>query len=108
TSSTTGWSDVRVLVIGLAETGVAVARVLCREGHDVTVVDDAPAGERYAARAAEVSALGASLVEAPTDVSARALVTHTALVVPSPLVAPSHVIVRSAQAHGIPVRSEID
>jgi UDP-N-acetylmuramoylalanine--D-glutamate ligase len=98
----------RVLVIGLAETGVAVARVLRREGHDVTVAEDAPTGERYLARAAEVRAIGATLVEAPDDASARALVAAADLVVPSPLVAPGHVMVRSARERGIPVRSEID
>jgi UDP-N-acetylmuramoylalanine--D-glutamate ligase len=99
---------VRVLVIGLAETGVAVTRVLRREGHDVTVVEDAPAGEQYPARAAEVRSAGATLVEAPNEDSARALVADADLVVPSPLVAPGHVIVRSALENEIPVRSEID
>ena len=98
----------RVVVIGLAETGVAVTRVLRREGHDVTVVEDAPTGERFTARAGEVRALGALVVEAPDAVAARALVADSDLVVPSPLVAPNHVMVRAAQDHGVPVRSEID
>ena len=38
----------RAVVIGLAETGIAVCRRLRAEGADVTILEDMPAsGERY-------------------------------------------------------------
>ncbi len=97
------------MVIGLAETGVAVARVLRAEGADVVVVEDSPSsGARYAGRVGEVRRIGVDLVEAPTAAQVRELVDGVDLVVPSPLVTPGHVAVVEAQARGIPVRSEID
>jgi UDP-N-acetylmuramoylalanine--D-glutamate ligase len=99
----------RALVIGLAETGVAVARVLRAEGWDVTVLEDAPAAtETYAARVAAVRATGAAIVESADAASVRALAASVDLVVPSPLVRPSHPAIVEAAAHGVPVRSEID
>lgn len=99
----------RALVIGLAETGVAVARVLRGEGWDVMVAEDTPATtDRYAARVAELARVGAELVEAPTDDQLRDLVAGVDLVVPSPLVRPDHAAIAAALASGIPVRSEID
>lgn len=99
----------RVLVIGLAETGVAVARVLRAEGVDVVVLEDSPvATARYAERVAELRAVGATLVEAPDAARIDDLAAGADLVVPSPLVAPRHPAIVAAQARGIPVRSEID
>ena len=99
----------RVLVIGLAETGVAVARVLRADGVDVTVVEDAPAAtDAYRGRVAAVAAAGAALVERPGPTEVADLVRASDLVVPSPLVRPSHPAIVSARAAGVPVRSEID
>ncbi|MDQ1509999.1 MAG: hypothetical protein QOG50_1843, partial [Actinomycetota bacterium] len=54
------------VVIGLAETGLAVTRRLRSEGWEVTVVEDAPSGnDAYADRAAAARGLGARLDEAP-------------------------------------------
>lgn len=103
------------LVIGLAETGVAVARVLRGEGRRVVVIEDAPPNEpgssstaRYVERVAALDALGAELVEAPTAERVRELVGSVDLVVPSPLVRPDHPAIQAAQARNIAVRSEID
>jgi UDP-N-acetylmuramoylalanine--D-glutamate ligase len=99
----------RVMVIGLAETGIAVARMLRAEGADVVVLEDTPTdAARYSERADEVRALGATLVEAPDAARMRELVAGVELVVPSPLVAPGHPAIVAAEALGIPVRSEID
>jgi UDP-N-acetylmuramoylalanine--D-glutamate ligase len=99
----------RVLVIGLAETGAAVARVLRAEGRDVTVIEDDPAETpAYAERVEALRGIGARLVEAPDDARIRDLVAAADLVVPSPLVRPGHRAIAEAEARGILVRSEID
>jgi UDP-N-acetylmuramoylalanine--D-glutamate ligase len=99
----------RALVIGLAETGVAVTRRLRDEGWDVTVVEDAPmATRRYDERVAAVRDAGADVVESPDDATTRKLATGVDLVVPSPLVRPSHRAITAAAGGHVPVRSEID
>ena len=99
----------RALIIGLAETGVAVARVLHAEGSDVIVVEDAPSTtDRYVARVAALRDIGAQLVESPDDARTRELAAAVDLVVPSPLVRPGHAAIVAAEAAGVPVRSEID
>jgi UDP-N-acetylmuramoylalanine--D-glutamate ligase len=98
-----------IIVVGLAETGVAVTRRMRAEGRDVTVIEDAPAlTDRYRARAAAVRELGAELVATPDDATARQLAVGADLVVPSPLVRVDHVVLAAARAAGVPVRSEID
>jgi UDP-N-acetylmuramoylalanine--D-glutamate ligase len=97
------------LVIGLAETGLAVTRVLASEGARVTVVEDSPgASPAYATRAANARAVGARLVEAPDGEAVVALAKDADIVVPSPLVRPSHPALVAAASAGVPVRSEID
>jgi len=99
----------RALVVGLAETGVAVARALRAEGWDVTVVEDTPATTtKYAERVEAVRATAARILEAPTDAQIRELVAGVDLVVPSPLVRPGHAAIVEAVAGGVAVRSEID
>ncbi|MCU1467778.1 MAG: UDP-N-acetylmuramoylalanine--D-glutamate ligase [Actinomycetia bacterium] len=99
----------RALVIGLAETGVAVAQVLHGEGWEVIVAEDAPAATpRYGARVAVLRDLGVELVEAPSEARIRELATTADLVVPSPLVRADHLAIVTAEAAGVPVRSEID
>jgi UDP-N-acetylmuramoylalanine--D-glutamate ligase len=99
----------RALVIGLAETGLAVTRRLRTEGWDVTVVEDSPgASDAYAARAAETLALGARLDAAPAIAALEAEAKSVDLVVPSPLVRLDHPALVSAGRAGVPVRSEID
>jgi UDP-N-acetylmuramoylalanine--D-glutamate ligase len=104
-------SDVvrRALVIGLAETGVAVARALGADGIAVTVVEDAPADTNaYRDRVAATTSAGAVLVERPDAAQVAALARASDLVVPSPLVRPSHPAIEAALAAGVRVRSEID
>jgi UDP-N-acetylmuramoylalanine--D-glutamate ligase len=99
----------RALVIGLAETGVAVARALHAEGWDVVVVEDSPAASaRYAERVAVLADLAVELVEAPNAARVRELATAADLVVPSPLVRADHTAIVTALAYDVPVRSEID
>jgi UDP-N-acetylmuramoylalanine--D-glutamate ligase len=99
----------RVLVIGLAETGVSVARMLRSDGTDVTVVEDAPAlTDTYVQRVATVTGAGATVVERPDAARVAELVRASDLVVPSPLVRPSHPAIEAARTAGVPVRSEID
>ena len=99
----------RALVIGLAETGVAVTRVLRADGWEVVVAEDHPrATGPYPPRAATVRELGADLLEVPDRVRVRDVARGVDLVVPSPLVRPDHPAIVAAQAAGVPVRSEID
>ncbi len=99
----------RVLVVGLAETGVAVARALRAEGAAVSVIEDAPPNTAtYAERARITRACGAEVVERPDGARLRALVADVDLVVPSPLVRPGHPTLVIARERGIAVRSEID
>ncbi len=99
----------RVLVIGLAVTGEAVARHAVAAGDDVVVIEDAPsASEAYAARAAAVRDAGAQLVESPDLDTVTALVAGADLVVPSPGVPELHAALVSARERGTPVRSEVD
>jgi UDP-N-acetylmuramoylalanine--D-glutamate ligase len=99
----------RAVVIGLAETGSAVTRRLRAEGLDVTILEDAPSGRaRYRERVEEARALGAVLVERPSERATRDVVAVADLVVPSPLARVEHPALAAARAAGVPVRSEID
>ena len=99
----------RAVVIGLAETGIAVTRRLRAEGWDVTLLEDAPgAGDSYARRVDEARALGARLVERPSADAMRSEVEPADVVVPSPLVRIEHPALAAARAAGVSVRSEID
>jgi UDP-N-acetylmuramoylalanine--D-glutamate ligase len=99
----------RAVVIGLAETGSAVTRRLRAEGLDVTILEDAPSrSARYRERVDEARALGAVLVERPSERATRDAVAAADLVVPSPLARVEHPALAAARAAGVPVRSEID
>jgi len=99
----------RAVVIGLAETGLAVTRRLRSEGWEVSVVEDAPsANDAYADRAAAVRGLGARLDEAPAVSAVVDDIATADLVVPSPLVRLDHPALVGARAAGVRVRSEID
>ncbi|MGO9873019.1 MAG: UDP-N-acetylmuramoyl-L-alanine--D-glutamate ligase [Acidimicrobiia bacterium] len=99
----------RVVVIGLAATGMAVTRVLRAEGWDVTILEDVPNGSSaYAGRAIEAHDLGAQILETPSVESIRIAVASADLVVPSPLVPFAHPALDAARDSGIPIRSEID
>ncbi|MBV8194480.1 MAG: UDP-N-acetylmuramoyl-L-alanine--D-glutamate ligase [Candidatus Dormibacteraeota bacterium] len=91
------------VVIGLARTGVAMARALADEGYAVRVVDSAD-DDTVRNRAAELPrGVGVELGGYPVDVASGA-----ALVSPSPGVRWDAPELEWARAHGIPVRSEMD
>jgi UDP-N-acetylmuramoylalanine--D-glutamate ligase len=94
-----------VLVLGLAKTGEETARVLRREGVDVTVVEEHPTGSEHAQRA---RASGAPVVAGAPDGEWDAFVAPFALVVPSPGVHPDHPALVAARRAGVPIRSEIE
>jgi UDP-N-acetylmuramoylalanine--D-glutamate ligase len=99
----------RAVVIGLAETGIAVSRRLRAEGWDVVVLEDSPGvGATYAGRKGVARDLGTSLVEQPDAAATRDAVADADLVVPSPLVRVDHPALLAARAGGVTVRSEID
>lgn len=99
----------RVLVVGLAVTGAAVARHRTHAGDSVVVLEDRPGvAPNWSERIAEMHALGVSLLEAPSPAAIEAAVADVDLVVPSPGVPERHPAVAAARHLGIPVRSEID
>ena len=98
----------RVLVVGLARTGEALARRLTSEGHDVTVVEDRPGGDGYGARREAVLGVGATVVESPGRGGWRPLVGRADLLVPSPGVPAHHIGIRTALESGVAVRSELE
>jgi UDP-N-acetylmuramoylalanine--D-glutamate ligase len=98
----------RVLVVGLAGTGMAVIDVARAAGDDVTVVEDRPTGDAYRERAARAVAAGATVLEAPGPAVVTDAATTADLVVPSPGVHPDHPAIAQARAAGVAVRSEID
>ncbi len=99
----------RVLVIGLAVTGEAVARRRVAAGDTVVVIDDRPdASPAWDARLAEMRALGVTVLERPDVGRAAELAADADLVVPSPGVPERHPAIASALLADVPVRSEID
>lgn len=98
----------RTLVVGLARTGEAVARVLRSEGDVVTVVEERPGGDDYTARRGGLARLGVEVVEAPRPDAWGGLVGAADRVVPSPGVPWHHVALVTARDSGVPVVSEIE
>jgi UDP-N-acetylmuramoylalanine--D-glutamate ligase len=99
----------RVLVIGLGMTGESLVRHFAARNDDVTVIEDAPAGDaEHAAAVVQARALGARVAEHPGSDVAGELGAATDLVVPSPGVAERHPAISAARREGVPVRSEID
>jgi UDP-N-acetylmuramoylalanine--D-glutamate ligase len=99
----------RVLVVGLATTGASVVAYTRAAGHEVTVLDDAPAtSDAAVARFDAARAAGAVVVLRPEAADSAARGRAADLVVPSPGVHPDHPALVAAHAAGVPVRSEID
>jgi len=76
----------RVVVVGFARTGQAVARVLVPLGTEVVVVEDRPSSDAVSL----ASSLGARLVGSPSDGQLAGLLEEARLVVVSPGVPPRH------------------
>ena len=105
----------RVVVLGLARSGVAAARFLADAGADVTVYDRRPAGELAEA----IAALGTRSVRLALDVDdadATGLIAAADLLVTSPSVSADfpttepwlREALRDAGVRGIPVIGEVD
>src|ERR1700752_4961557 len=93
----------RTLIIGLARTGLAVARHELAVGRDVRVTDRRSAVELEAA-IAELEGAGAELCLGAEELS---LLGGVSLVIPSPGVPADAPLLREAARRGIPVVSEI-
>jgi UDP-N-acetylmuramoylalanine--D-glutamate ligase len=94
----------RPLVVGLARSGVAAARLLVRHGLTVRACDRRDAAS-VPAVAAELAALG---VEAHWGRDDAALLGDADVLVWSPGIAVSHPLALAAHARGVPVLSEIE
>ena len=97
------WQGKTVLVVGLARSGLAAAKLLQRHGARVIGTDVKPATQL--AGVSELEALGIELVLGTTD--ARLLPRADVLVV-SPGVPPSATLVAEADRLGIPSVSEVE
>ncbi|MBN1829706.1 MAG: UDP-N-acetylmuramoyl-L-alanine--D-glutamate ligase [Deltaproteobacteria bacterium] len=97
-------SGKRVLIIGLARTGLAAARFLAGHGAQV-VVTEKKGMEELKVQASSLAERGATVLTGPHD---PAILAGIDLVVPSPGVPPRNVILREASAAGIPVMSELE
>lgn len=104
----TGLRGAHVVVVGLGVTGDSVVRYARAEDARVTVVEERPGGEDYAARRARATGAGATVVETPDRKESEALGREADLVVPSPGVPERHPLLAAALAAGVPVRSEVD
>jgi len=94
----------KVLVVGLARTGVALSRFLVPAGARVTVTDLAPPAEL-----AEMRALIQDLpVEEELGVPEPARVLDYDLILPSPGVPPELPWLEKARRHGLPVWGELE
>ena len=94
----------RVLVVGLARTGVATARFCAARGARVTATDDRPA-EQLADAVQQLRKIGCTLA------FGRDVITNFAaqdLIVPSPGVPSNHPGLAAARQAGVPVWSEIE
>jgi len=97
-------SGQKVLVFGLAKSGVAALRLLRQHGADVTALD-ARGEDALGAVAGEVKALGATLVSGPTP---PGLLASQALVVVSPGVPLALPEIQAARAAGVAVWGEVE
>ncbi len=93
-----------VAVIGLARSGVAVARLLVQQGHRVYASDETRSAATEAA-AAELAALGCAVDVGRHDL---ARIGHAKLVVASPGVPPEAAPLATARAAGAAVLSEVE
>ena len=94
----------RVLVVGLAVTGKAVAAAVLGRGDEVVAVDDRPT----AATRAAAADLGIELVEAPDGARLASLARAAELVVVTPGIPPGHPVFPAAREAGVEVVSEIE
>lgn len=96
-------SGARVTVVGLGQSGLAVVRLLARQGAQV-IVNDARDAEALGELATEAQALGAQLDLGGHD---AARLAQSALIVVSPGV-PRLAVLDHAERQGVPVISEVE
>lgn len=94
----------RLLIVGMAVTGTAMARSLVRRGYEVVVVDDHPSDDGL--RTAE--SLGVEVVVAPDGPRVDTLVRRAGALLPSPGIPDRHPVFEAARAADVPVMSEFD
>ena len=94
----------RVLVVGLARTGLATARFCVARGARVTAIDDRGA-EQFGEAVPQLRDLGCTLAFAGTP---SAVFAEQDLIVPSPGVPSNHPGLAAARTAGVPIRSEIE
>jgi UDP-N-acetylmuramoylalanine--D-glutamate ligase len=92
-----------ILIVGLARTGVALSRYLARAGAQVTVTDQAPAGE-LAAPLQEIQECGVTTALGVSRPDTRGY----DLIVLSPGVPPELAWLEEARATGVPVWGELE
>ncbi len=101
----------RVLVLGLARTGIATAQFCAARGALVTAIDDRPA-EQFGEAMAQLRPFGCTLyfggASGASGDGALAAFAAQDLVVPSPGVPANHPGLVAARAAGVPVWSEIE
>ena len=106
-----GLKDSTVLVLGLGESGLAMARWCARFGATVRVWDSRPEPPHAAALAASVPA-AQCLLGALTETRIDAALAGVTRVLKSPGLAPLDArisaLLASAVAHGVPVQGELD
>ena len=96
--------DKRVLVLGLARTGIATARFCIAHGARVTAVDDRGA-EQFGKAVGELQKIGCTLAFGGDQ---SEIFGQQDLIVPSPGVPSNHAGLIAARKAGIPVWSEIE
>jgi UDP-N-acetylmuramoylalanine--D-glutamate ligase len=94
----------RALVYGLAVAGEATVRALRARDVDVVVADD----DTSARRQAVATTHDVELIGAPDEAQIDRLVGAVDVVVPAPGIPETHALVRTAQATGVPLWSEIE
>jgi UDP-N-acetylmuramoylalanine--D-glutamate ligase len=94
----------RVLVLGLARTGIATAQFCAARGARITAIDDRPA-EELGDAITQLRATGCALAFGGQPPE---LFTAQDLVIPSPGVPANHAGLLAARAAGVPVWSEIE
>ncbi|SEL49523.1 UDP-N-acetylmuramoylalanine--D-glutamate ligase [Stigmatella aurantiaca] len=97
-------SGQKVLVFGLAKSGVAAIRLLCAHGAQVTALDERDAAA-LGAVAGELQALGVTLVHGPVP---PGLLESQRLIVVSPGVPLARPELRAAREAGVPIWGEIE
>ncbi|MCY0874839.1 MAG: UDP-N-acetylmuramoyl-L-alanine--D-glutamate ligase [Firmicutes bacterium] len=98
------FADARVLVLGLARSGFAVAQLLAQQGARVTVND----GAQPEKMAADIRVLQEAGIRVVTGSHPQSLLDDCALMVKNPGIPYDQPLVAEALRRGIPVRTEVE